>query len=48
MPYGIDENAFFSYDDFDKARVLKQAFYPKRPEEVASGKQKYRMPKVPG
>lgn len=48
IPYGIDENAFFSYDDFDKARVLKQAFYPKRPEEVASGKQKYRMPKLPG
>lgn len=48
IPYGIDENAFFAYDDFDKARVLTQAFYPKRPEEVASGKQKYRMPKVPG
>lgn len=48
IPYGIDENAFFAYEDFDKARVLSQAFYPKRPEEVASGKQKYRMPKVPG
>lgn len=48
IPYGIDENAFFAYEDFDKARVLTQAFYPKRPEEVASGKQKYRMPKVPG
>lgn len=48
IPYGIDENAFFAYEDFDKARVLTQAFYPKRPEEVASGKQKYRMPKVTG
>ena len=24
LPYGIDENAFFSYDDFDKARVSRR------------------------
>lgn len=48
LPYGIDENSFFAYSDFDERRTLKRAFYPKRPEEVASGKQKYRMPKQQG
>lgn len=48
LPYGVDENAFFVYEDFDENRVLKKAFYPKRPEEVASGKQRYKMPKQQG
>lgn len=48
LPYGVDENAFFSYEDFDSSRLLKRAFYPKRPEEFASGKQKYKMPKQDG
>lgn len=48
LPYGIDESAFFAYEEFDDARVLKKAFYPKRPEEVASGRQRYKMPKQQG
>lgn len=48
IPYGINENAFFSYDSFNSARTLKTAFYPKRPEEVADKKQWKSMPKVTG
>lgn len=48
LPYGVNENAFFSFDDFEKAREIKMAFYPKRDEEVASGKQKFKMKKMPG
>jgi len=48
IPYGISEDAFFSYEAFDSARVLKNAFYPKRSEEFVTKKQKYLMPRVPG
>lgn len=48
LPYGFDEHAFFDYESFDETRKLKRAFYPKRPEEFASGKQKYKMPKQQG
>lgn len=48
IPYGINENAFFSYDAFNSARTLKTAFYPKRIEEVAENKRWKSMPKLPG
>lgn len=48
VPYGINENAFFSYDTFESARTIKQAFYPKRLEEYISGKSKYKIKKIPG
>lgn len=48
IPYGISENAFFTYEAFDSCRTLKNAFYPKRPEEVAAKKQFKTMPRVAG
>lgn len=48
LPYGVNENAFFSFEDFDNERVLKHAFYPYRPEEFVQKKQRYKMPKVKG
>lgn len=48
IPYGVNEHSFFTYEAFDKARVLANAFYPKRIEEVVENKQFKTMPRVPG
>lgn len=48
IPYGINENAFFTFDSFEEARTIKQAFYPRRLEEYVSGKWKYTIKKIPG
>lgn len=48
IPYGVSENSFFSFEDFDSSRILKNAFFPKLPSDVASGKQRYVMKKIPG
>lgn len=48
IPYGINENAFFSYDSFNASRTLKNAFYPRRIDEVASKKPWKGLPRIPG